>query len=182
MGTMEETCNGSPAADSAPPLIAFGGKTKWMEREKMKTLSLEDFFIGPGKTALSPGGMLTEVEVPELLEGCGSAFLKMSRVSADLAKVSVAVAVVREGEVCSDCKIVFGAVGKTPLRTREAEAILIGKKVREDILDKAAERASEEIEPIDDIRSTAWYRRQVSKVLARDAILLAWKRTKETKK
>ena len=181
MGTIGgNLCNGSPAADSAPPLIAFGGRAKWMEREQMKGLPLEDFFIGPGKTVLSPGAVLAEVEVPEMPEGCGSAFLKMGRVSADLAKVSVAAAVVREGKACSHCKIVFGAVGKTPLRTRQAEAILVGKEVREDILEKAAERASEEIEPIDDIRSTAWYRRQVSRVLARDAILLAWRRTTET--
>ena len=70
----------------------------------------------------------------------------------------------------------LGSVAEVPLRAKKAEKILIGKKFKEDLIQKASLQVSEEIKPINDMRSTAWYRREVSKVLVRDAINLAWKR------
>jgi carbon-monoxide dehydrogenase medium subunit len=106
----------------------------------------------------------------------GSAFIKMGRVAADLSKVSVAVAMVREGEICKDCRIAMGAVAEIPLRTRKSEAILKGEKVTEVLIDKASQEVSVEIQPITDLRSTAWYRKEVARVMTRDAIKLAWER------
>lgn len=177
MGTIGgNLCNASPAADSAPPLIAFGAKVKLAEGNRERVLTLEEFFIGPGKTVLSSKELLIEIQVPELTSQTGSAFLKMIRVSADLAKISAAVVVTREKDLCRDCKIVLGSVAEVPLRTKEAEKILIGKKFKEDLVQKASFSVSDEIKPINDMRSTAWYRREVSKVLVRDAINLAWER------
>ena len=176
MGTVGgNLCNASPAADSAPPLIAFGAKVKLVEGNCENAVPLEEFFIRTGETVLSPRGLLVEVEVPEISGETGSAFLKMGRVSADLAKVSVCVAVVREGDLCLDCKIVMGSVAKTPLRTRKAEVILKGKKFGEDLAEKASHQVSEEIQPRTR-RSTAWYKREVSQVMVRNALRLAWKR------
>ncbi len=177
MGTIGgNLCNASPAADSAPPLIAFGAKVKIAKGNQERFLRLEEFFVGPGKTALNPKELLIEIEVPKLIGRTGSAFLKMMRVSADLAKISAAAVITREGDFCRDCKIVLGSVAEVPLRTKEAEKILIGKKFEEELVQRASLRASDEIKPIDDIRSTAWYRREVSRVLVRDTIKLAWKR------
>ena len=67
-------------------------------------------------------------------------------------------------------------MAEIPLRTKEAEKILRGKKFKEDLVEKASVSVSNEIKPINDMRSTAWYRREVSKVLVRDAINLAWER------
>jgi carbon-monoxide dehydrogenase medium subunit len=100
----------------------------------------------------------------------------MARVSADLAKVSVAVKVVREGEVCKDFRIAFGSVAKTPLRTPDAEKILRGKAFDKKRLEEVSRRSSEEIQPITDIRSTAWYRKEICRVLVRDATNTAWVR------
>ena len=137
---------------------------------------MEEFFVGPGETVLSPKELLVEIQIPELPSKMGSAFLKMKRVSADLAKVSVAVAVVREGDVCKDCRIALGAVAKIPLRTKKGEEILKGKKVTENLIGKASNQIAQEIHPITDLRSTAWYRKEVTKVMVRDAIKLAWER------
>ncbi len=177
MGTVGgNLCHGSPAADSAPPLIVLGGKVKLVENGSERILPVEDLFVGPGKTVLSPKELLVEIQIPESAVRIGSAFLKMGRVAADLSKVSVAVAMVREGDVCKDCRIALGAVAKIPLRTKESEAILKGKRVTEVLIERASQEVSEEIRPITDPRSTAWYRKEVAKVMVRDAIKLAGER------
>jgi carbon-monoxide dehydrogenase medium subunit len=177
MGTIGgNLCHASPAADSAPPLIVFGGKVKLVENNRERVLPLEDFFVGPGESVLSPKELLVEIQVPELAGRMGSAFLKMGRVSADLSKVSVAVALVRDGDICKGCRIALGAVGKTPLRAKRGGEILKGKKVTEALIEETGEQVSLEIQPITDLRSTAWYRKEVSKVMTRDAVRIAWKR------
>jgi len=177
MGTVGgNLCHASPAADSAPPLLVLEATLKFVRRDGEKTVGLEDFFLDPGKTILSPRDLLVEVQVPEPPRNAGSAFLKMARVSADLAKVNGAVYVEKENGFCRECRIALGAVAKTPMRAREAESILRGKELQDDLIEKACQKASEEIQPITDIRSTHGYRRTVSRVLVRDAIGLAWER------
>ncbi|MDI7259502.1 MAG: xanthine dehydrogenase family protein subunit M [Thermodesulfobacteriota bacterium] len=177
MGTVGgNLCNASPAADSAPPLLVFGGKVKLVDVRQERTLPLEKFFIGPGKTVLTPEEFLLEVEVDGGEDRTGSAFKKMGRVSADLSKVSVAVAIVRKGNVCEECRIALGAVAGVPMRARSGEEILKGEKMKESLIENASLQVAQEISPIDDIRSTAWYRKEVAKVIVQDAIRLAWER------
>ena len=177
MGTVGgNLCNASPAADSAPPLLVLGGKVKLVGGGPERVVPLEDFYVGPGKTVLSPRELLVEVQLPESKDGTGSAFLKVVRVAADPAKLNVAVAIERENNVCRDCRIALGSVAPKPFRTIEAEDILKGKRLTMDLIEKTSKRASEEIQPITDIRSTVEYRREVTKVIVRDAIKLAWER------
>lgn len=177
MGTLGgNLCHASPAADSAPPLIVFGGKVKIAGKKGERVLSLEEFFVGPGETALFPSELLIEIQVPEISGETGSSFLKMGRVSADLAKVSVAVVIEKDGELCKSCRIALGAVAERPLRALKAEEMMRGEKFTEGLVRKVSQEASEEIRPITDLRSTDWYRKEVSKALVRDAIHLAWNR------
>lgn len=177
MGTLGgNLCNASPAADSAPALLVLAAEVKLATRKGERQVPVDQFFAGPGETILTTNELLIEVEVPEVLPGTGSAFLKMGRISADLAKVSVAAMIVREGEVIQGCRIAMGSVAKTPLRMLETERVLIGKEWNDDLIDRAGDHASQEIEPITDIRSTAGYRRELTKVLVRDAMKIAWKR------
>jgi CO/xanthine dehydrogenase FAD-binding subunit len=177
MGTVGgNLCNASPAADSAPPLLVLGGRVKLVEGGRERVLPLEDFYVGPGKTVLSPKELLVEVQLPEPKEGTGSAFLKVVRVAADPAKLNVAVAIEREKDLCRDCRIALGSVAPKPFRTIEAEDILKGKRLTPDLIEKTSQRASEEIQPITDVRSTVDYRREVAKVIVRDAVKLAWER------
>jgi len=177
MGTVGgNLCNASPAADSAPPLLVLGGRVKLVEGGRERVVPLEDFYVGPGKTVLSPKELLVEVQLPEPGEGTGSAFLKVVRVAADPAKLNVAVAIEREKDLCRDCRIALGSVAPKPFRTIEAEEILKGKRLTPDLIEKTSQRASEETQPITDIRSTVEYRREVTKVIVRDALKLAWER------
>ena len=177
MGTVGgNLCHASPAADSAPPLMVLGAMVKLVEDARERILPVEDLFVGPRETVLSPRELLIEVQISESAGKMGSAFLKMGRVSADLAKLSVAVAILREGDICRDCKIALGAVAKTPLRARGGEEILRGKKLTEALIEKTSNQVAKEIQPITDLRSTAGYRKEVSRVIVRDAIHLAWER------
>ena len=176
MGTIGgNLCNASPAADSAPPLVAFGAKVRLADDQGERVLPLEEFFVGNGVTCLSPKEMLVEVQVPELSGPTGSAFIKMARVAADLAKISIAAMVVRQGEVCKDCGIAMGGVAKVPMRLKKTEEVLRGRRFNPDIVSEAGLQASEEIQPRSR-RSTAFYKKEVTKILIRDALGLAWSR------
>jgi aerobic-type carbon monoxide dehydrogenase small subunit (CoxS/CutS family) len=110
----------------------------------------------------------------------GSAFKKLSRVAADLAKVSVAAVLVRDGERVLDCRLALGSVGPTVIRAKRAEALLAGNRFSLQLALEAGSLAAEEVQPIDDVRSTAWYRREAAKAVTHDALVQAWARASET--
>jgi CO/xanthine dehydrogenase FAD-binding subunit len=177
MGTIGgNICHASPAADSAPALMALGAQLKIAGPGGTRTVALEDFYLGPRKTCLRDDELVAEIRVPDPGTASGNAFLKLTRVAADLAKVNAAAFVVREKDVCRECRIAMGAVAPKPIRLKKAEEILRGKRFEEDLCRLAGEKAAEEIQPITDIRSTAWYRQEVTKVLVRDVLNQAWTR------
>jgi len=180
MGTLGgNVCNGSPAADSAPALLVFGAQASARKREGQRVVSFDDFFIEPGRTTLSHEEMLTEIRLPSIFRETGSAFLKVGRVSADLAKVSAAAFVKRNGKICEECRIALGAVAKTPMRVHEAEKLAKGEPFNNELAVTVAKKASEEILPIDDVRSTREYRKEVARVIVTEALEKAWKRAGE---
>ena len=189
MGTVGgNLCNGSPASDTVPALMAFDARLVLAGSEGERILPVEEFVLGPGETALRDGELLVAIELPPLPRplpsegrgegagGVGSAFIKLSRVAADLAKASVAAAVVREGDRVVECRLAFGSVGPTVSRARKAEHVLTGKPFSAELALEAGRVASGEISPIDDVRSTAWYRREVVKALTHDVLQVAWDR------
>ena len=180
MGTLGgNLCNASPASDTAPALIVLGAQLLLAGPDGERRVLVEDFFLGPGRTVLGQGELLVSVIVPPLRHWTGSAFLKAGRVTADIAKANVAVVLVRDGDHIAGCRMAFGSVASTPLRARRAEAVLVGQPLRHDLVMQAAQTASEEISPIDDVRSTASYRRQLVKVMTHDSLYRAWKRAGE---
>ncbi len=177
MGTVGgNLCNGSPASDSAPALLALDAEVVLAGSEGETRMPLADFFLGPGKTARHPDQLLIAVEVPAPAPGTGSAFLKIGRVAADIAKANAAIALVRDGARVADCRLAFGSVAPTPMRAHRAEAMLRGQVLTPDLMADAARAASEEVTPIDDVRSTARYRRRIVAALALDGLRLAWER------
>lgn len=180
MGTMAGNLgNASPAADTVPPLIAYGAEVKLRSKKGERTVLVEDFITGVGKTIIKPNELITEINIPEINKNIGSAFLKKSRVKADLSKINFAIYLKREGNICKDCKIVFGSVAIKVLRAGKTENLLKGQIINSELIDKAAENASCEIKPIDDIRSTAEYRIAMSKEMLKDGLHLTWERAKD---
>ena len=179
MGTMAGNLgNASPAADTVPPLIAYGAEVKLQSKRGERTVLVEDFITGVGETIIEPDEIITQINIPKINKNTGSAFLKKSRVKADLSKINLAVCLEREGNVCKDCKIVFGSVAIKALRAEKTEGLLKGQMINSELINKAAEEVSSEIKPIDDIRSTAEYRKAMSKEMLKDGLELAWARAK----
>jgi carbon-monoxide dehydrogenase medium subunit len=177
MGTIGgNLCNASPAADTAPALLALDARARLVSTAGTREAALGAFFTGPGRTVLAPGELLESVHLPAPAVPAGSAFLKVARVAADIAKVCVAVSLEREGERVRACRIALGSVAPTPRRAPRAEVVLSGERLSSAAIDDAVRLAREEIQPISDVRSTADYRRQVAGVLVADALRLAWRR------
>lgn len=177
MGTIAgNICNASPAADTVPSLIAYSAEIKLVSKRGERTILVEDFIIGVGKTVIEDDEIITQVNIPEMNKNSGSAFSKKGRVKADIAKINLAVYLEREGSICKDCKIVLGSVAVKAIRAKEAEGLLKGQAVSASLIDKIAKEASEEIKPIDDIRSSAEYRSEIARVIVEDTVKIAWER------
>lgn len=164
-------CNAAPSADMAPALIVLGAQLKIEGSEGQKVMAVEDFFIGPGETKLKRNEILTEIQVPDPIPSSRTVCLKQTRTQgADLALVGVAAMIVMENDVITDVKISLGAVAPTPIRAKKAEATLKGKKQDDSLLEACAEAALQESSPIDDVRSSADYRKKLIKVLVKRAL------------
>ncbi len=182
MGTVGgNLCNASPAADSAPPLLVYDAKVKLANAQGERILPLKDFFKDVNKTDLSTDEMMTEILLPYPEDGMGGAFMKTKRVGADISKISCAISVKRERDICLSSKIAFGSVAKVPIRIKAAEKALRKEKVNEALLLRIGELIMSEINPISDIRSTAEYRREMAKILFLDVFDLAWQRAGDKK-
>ena len=175
MGTIGgNLCNGSPAADTAPVLLALCAELTLVSRKGKRFLPLEEFFLKPGKTALQPDEMLLEITIPAPQPGSTSVFLKASRVVADLAKASLAIAFTRQGDRISACRVAMGSVAPTPILLPNVASVLTGDVFSQELVEKAGDLAGETISPIDDVRSSAWYRRRIANVMLQDAFNQAW--------
>lgn len=164
--------NGSPAADSAPPLLALDAEVALVSKTGERTLPLTEFFLEAGKTAMKPEEMLTEVRVPlNNSDRATGEFIKLgTRKAACLSIACVSVLIARDNRDCSLARIALGAVAPTPMRAFSAEEFLTGRELTDQVLAEASEIAAGETRPISDIRATAEYRREASRVLVRRSI------------
>jgi len=171
-------CVATPASDIAVALFALGARLRIVGPSSERTIAIEDFFLGVGQTILQPGEIVAEVLVPRPAAGTGQAFFKLVRTAADIAKVNVAVSLTVAGGVCQEARVALGSVAPTTIRAGKAEGMLKGKAIDQRIIEEAAEAAAEETRTITDIRSTAEYRRETSRVLVKRAISKALERAK----
>jgi carbon-monoxide dehydrogenase medium subunit len=170
-------CNASPAADLAPPLIALEAEVEVRSREGSRCMPVEEVFAGPKVNSLAPDELLVEIRFRAPPAGSGSAFEKIGRRGGmTLSLVNAAAYIELEGETCRVARIALGAVADRPLRMREMEERLAGRGLREELIDEVSALCGELVRPIDDIRASAWYRREMSRVLSRRALLEAWRR------
>ncbi len=170
-------CRCSPSADLIPPLIALNATARIMANNATeRTTPVENLLVGPGKTSLAEGEIVTDLEIPPMPPHAGCAYYKLSpRKSLDLAVVGVA-AMVRlnpQHSECLEARIALGAVAPTTIRARRAELMLAGRRLTPKLIEEAAQKASEDAKPIDDVRATAWYRRKMVAVATKRAIVLA---------
>jgi carbon-monoxide dehydrogenase medium subunit len=159
-------CNASPSADLAPILLALDAVAHIVGLNGERRVALDEFFAGPGQTALAPDELLVSIEIPPPLGP--AVYLKHSpREHMDIAVVGVGLALQMRDGRCESARVALGAVAPTPLRARRAEAELVSGPLTPERIARAAQLAAEEAAPIDDVRGTAGYRRRMVAVLMR---------------
>ena len=176
-------CNASPSADTAPALLALEAQAEIFGKTGLRVMDLQEFFLGPGATALGDGEILTRLKIPLSRKRRGSVYYKLStRKAMDLAFVGVAVLLELGGDdEISKTRIALGAVAPTPIRVPSAEKLLEGIRLSPEAAREAAELAARSCKPISDLRASAEYRREMVRELCQQGLLVAYSRAKSQK-
>lgn len=176
-------CNASPAADTAPATLLLEGCMVLHGPSGERVVPAEEFFLGPGATAIQPGEFMTGVRFPILPAGSAGKYLKLGRNKAgDLAIAGVAVLGFPNGTGSGyGFRIGLASVGPVPLRARQAEQALAASPPGEGVFSLAAEKAMGAAAPIDDVRASAEYREAMVRALTRRALREVWAQMEEGK-
>lgn len=158
-------CNASPAADSAAALLALDAEVVTLGKQGKRLIPLNQFFQGPGKCALEPGELVTEIVLPASAAGfCGGYYRMARRKGMDLATLGVLVGQ-KQVSGATQHRLTLVAVAPTPLRVYEAEKLLEADGCKMPTIKKVMELAKKASSPITDIRGSAEYRRDMVGVL-----------------
>jgi aerobic carbon-monoxide dehydrogenase medium subunit len=154
-----------PAQDLPPVLMALGATVTLASRRGTRRLALDGFYVGYMESAIGPDEVLTQVELPPPPPGLRSTYIKFTpRSQDDYGTVNVACALVMEDGICRSPALVLGGVGATPFRIRSAEACLRGRPLTDARIAEASACAAQEIDPWDDLRGSAAYKRAMARV------------------
>jgi carbon-monoxide dehydrogenase medium subunit len=162
-----------PAQDPPPMLIALGASVVVAGREGERRIPLDEFFVDYFETALRPGEVLLAVDLPPLAAGTRVTYKKfLPRTQDDYATVSVAASlrVGPDGE-CQDVRVALGAAATTPVRARMVEDALRGQQLDPAKVQEAAALVRDEVDPLDDLRGSAAYKREMARVWTQRALL-----------
>ncbi len=159
-------CNASPAGDTLVPLLVLDACVELASMPEAKLyrhcMPISTFFTGPGKTRKSLCELVTGVRIPVPGANHISRFYKHgTRPALDISTISIGVAGTLKDGVLSNVRVAFGAVAPTPLRATATESALEGRHLDAATIEAAAIAARDEVNPIDDVRATAWYRKEM---------------------
>jgi carbon-monoxide dehydrogenase medium subunit len=160
----------SPAADTAPPLLALDAVLEVESMEGKREIFLKNFFIGPRETVLHDDEMIISIKFkndPINKQGC---FIKLGlRQAMAIAVVTIAMILEIEKNKVKDIRIAMGSIAPIPLRLFKTEEFLKNKEVNDDLIERAKNKVYDEVNPISDIRASKEYRRYVSGILFKRA-------------
>ena len=161
-------CNGSPAADTTPALIALGALCHVVGPNGSRDVPVEEFVTGPGQTVLQANELLVEFRIPAPQGNTADCYQRfIPRNEMDIAVVGVGSCVTLDGGTCTAARIGLGAVAATPLDAQDAAQSLVGKTLDDTAIENAAALAQEMASPISDMRGTAEHRTHLVGVLTR---------------
>jgi len=161
-----------PAQDPPPMLIVLGGQAVVASREGQRRVPLDEFFVDYFETALQPGEVLVSVELPPLPASTRVTYKKfLPRTQDDYATVSVAAALrVGADFACEEVRVALGAAATTPVRARNVETALRGQRLTPAAIEDAAALVRDEVDPLDDLRGSAAYKREMARVWTKRAL------------
>jgi CO/xanthine dehydrogenase FAD-binding subunit len=170
------------AGDLAPSLIALSAKVKLASSKGSRIMPLEEFYTGFFENAMSNEELMVEVQVPPVRPRMATAYTKFNLIGNDQGIVGVASTVtIDQSGACQEARIVLGNAGVIPIRAKNAEQVLKGKKIADKLLEEAGEAAAGEAEPLSDIHASEEYRRHLIKVLTNRMVRRAWEQAVQTK-
>lgn len=160
-----------PAQDLPPVLMALGATVELQRRGAARTVAVADLIVDFMATCIEPDEVLVALHLPPPPPGLRATYIKFTpRSRDDYATVGVACALTLDGDRCRTAALVVGGAGPTPLRMSEAEGILLDGPLTRDRIDAAAAAVAGAVEPWDDIRGSAEYKRAMSQVWAARAL------------
>jgi len=155
--------NASPAADSLPPLLVYDAELTLISVRGERRLAYRNFHTGYKKTALAADELIRDISLPRRFAGYFSHAWKVGARNAQaISKVCLAGLGQISGGMIRDLRLAMGSVAPIPLRLNETERVLTGKRIDSSLIETARRSVVKEIQPIDDIRSTARYRAAVA--------------------
>jgi aerobic carbon-monoxide dehydrogenase medium subunit len=172
---------GDPLTDPGASLIAYDAEVTLTSSKGQRTLRLDEFFVDYYQTTLEPGELLTEIHVPPAQRSGWSHIKFTPRSIEDFATVGVAITINANNGVCEDVRIGLNSVAPTIVRAKKTEDVLRGKPITDAILREMGEVAATEVDPTDDNRGSAEYKREMVKVLVRRAAEEALKRIERSR-
>jgi aerobic carbon-monoxide dehydrogenase medium subunit len=174
-------CNGSPAADSVPALIAASARVSIAGPKGRREMAVEDIMTGPRRLALSKGEIIASFILPPKAARTGDAYLRfIPRTEMDIAVVGCGVCLTLDNRgICTAARVALGAVAERPLLVGPAAAALLGSAVDEPAMRKLDAAAQAACRPIDDKRGTKEFRIKIAGVLARRAAQIALQRARK---
>ena len=158
--------NASPAGDTLIPLLIYDAEVELAAKPngalETRRIALRDFYTAPGKTVARPGELLIAVHIPLPPDGMRSRFYKFGiRPALDISTISIGLAGVPANGGLANVRVAFGAVAPTPVRAPLTEAAIAGRVLDDAVIGEIADVARNEASPIDDVRGSAWYRREL---------------------
>jgi carbon-monoxide dehydrogenase medium subunit len=156
-------CNASPAADTLPALLVHDAQVTLRSHAGSRTIALQDFVVGRRATTRTPDELLTAITLTTPGPRSGDVYLKVGRRSAmEVAIVGLAMRLALDpAGTVTDARVALASVGPRPVRSADAEAALVGSAADAESVRAAAQALLRDVDPVDDVRATADYRRRV---------------------
>jgi CO/xanthine dehydrogenase FAD-binding subunit len=165
--------NASPAGDLLAPLMAYKAKFKLLSAQKEALISAEEFFIGPKKTILEPAQLLTQIILPLPPERTYGSWIKIGKRKALIIAtitLTLIMEMAEDNETVKDVRVCLGSVAPTPIEIKEIRKKMVGKKFSQLDFNQLGQIVEDKISPIDDIRGTKEYRKDVAKNIMINAL------------
>ncbi|HVB96595.1 MAG TPA: xanthine dehydrogenase family protein subunit M [Chloroflexota bacterium] len=174
-------CTATPSGDILPTLISLQTTVRLASVRGERSMLLENFITGVRRTVIASDELLVDLQIPAPPPFTSGVYIKLdTRPQMDLAMVGVAatVSLVPGDSTIKNVTLCLGAVAPTPIRVPEAEALLAGHKLTDDLLAQAGQAAARAARPISDVRASADYRREQCDLMTRRALVQAVERAR----
>ena len=173
-----DIAHGDPANDHPALMMALDATFTLVGPSGSRQVAATDFYLGTFYTSLEADEILTEIRFAPQSPNTGASYHKLKRKTGDFATAAAVAVVEMSGETCKAARIALTNLGPTALRASDAEAVLTGQVITDDLIDQAAQKAMEACDPAEDLRGDAEYKTHMGGEMTRRAIRTAVKRAK----